>query len=291
MNRIRIGAKLPDFGPIVNDVPLSEAARCAEAAGFDSVWVSDHVVMVREIASAYPYSRDGDMTWDPAQPRFDALVSMAVAAATTQRVEVGVAVLVAALRNPLVLAKQLATLDVVSGGRVVVGVGAGWLAEEFEALEVPFDSRGARLDEWIDIARDCWTGTPRGHSYQHYELPDDVLCYPTPVRDIPILVGGMSQPALGRAGQRGDGWLAFQSAGSVDIAALAAGMELLRKRASAAERKTPRVVVRLTGPFELAARTMPDLASIGISEVIVDVDWQSERGPKQTLETLLAALN
>lgn len=174
---------------------------------------------------------------------------------------------------------------------MVVEVGAGWLAEEFEALQAPFDSRGTRLDEWIDIARDCWTGTPRGHSYQHYELLDDVLCYPTPVRDIPSLVGGMSGPALGRAGRRGDGWLAFQSAGSVDIAALAAGMELFRKRASDADRKAPRAVVRLTGPLELAARAMPDLASIGISEVIVEVDWQSERGPEQTLETLLAALN
>lgn len=289
MNKIRIGTTLPVFGPIVDEVPLRDAARRAEDAGFDSVWASDHVVMIRGATSSYPYSRDGEVTWDPTQSRFDALVSMAIAVAVTRRVEVGVAVLIAALRNPLVLAKQLATLDVVSGGRVIAGVGAGWLAEEFKALEVPFDSRGTRLNEWIDIVRDCWTGTPRAHSYQHYEIPDGVLCYPTPVRSIPILVGGMSPAALHRAGQRGDGWIAFQRADSIDLATLAAGIEAIRTQARVAGRVASRAVVRLAGPVELVARAVPNLASIGITEVIVEVDWQSDSGPQDAVKSLRAA--
>ena len=291
MSELRIGAKLPEFGPIVNEIPLGDAARRAEDAGFDSVWASDHIVMVSETASTYPYSRDGDLTWDPAQPRFDAVVSMAVAATATERVDVGVAVMIAALRNPLVLATQLATLDTVSRGRIVFGVGAGWLAEEFAALEVPFASRGSRLNEWIDIARDCWTGTPRGQSYEHYTLPNGVLCYPTPVHEIPILVGGMSPAALRRAGQRGDGWLAFQRADSVDLAALEAGVETIRKEAAARGRNAPRIVVRLTGSLELSARAVRDLAAVGVNEVIVEVDWRSSTGPHHTLETLRAALS
>jgi probable F420-dependent oxidoreductase len=291
MSELRIGAKLPEFGPIVNEVPLSDAARRAEAAGFDSVWASDHIVMVRETASTYPYSRDGDLTWDPAQPRFDAVVSMTVAATATERVEVGVAVMIAALRNPLVLATQLATLDVVSRGRVVFGVGAGWLAEEFEALEVPFETRGSRLNEWIEIARDCWTGTPAGRTYEHYTLPEGVLCYPTPVHDIPILVGGMSPAALKRAGRRGDGWLAFQRADAVDLAALEAGMNTIRREAGALGRVAPRMVVRLTGPLDLSARAVPRLEAIGVTEVIVETDWRSETEPQRTHDTLRAALS
>ncbi len=286
MGNIRIGAKLPVFGPIVEEVPLGEAARRAEEAGFDSVWASDHVVMVRQTDSAYPFSQDGDMTWKPAEPRFDALISMGVASATTERVEIGVAVLIAAMRNPVVLAKQLATLDFVSGGRSVAGVGAGWLAEEFAVMQTPFDGRGARLNDWIDIFRDCGTGTPRPHSHDHYEMPDGVLCYPTPVREIPILIGGMSKAALRRAGRRGDGWLAFQRAESVDFSALVAGVELMQAQASEAGRQASRVVVRLTGPTELAAGVLPDLAAIGVTDVIVDIDWRSDDGPEQTLDTV-----
>lgn len=289
VSKIRIGAKLPDFGPIVNEVRLVDAARRAEDAGFDSVWASDHIVMVRETASKYPYSRDGDLTWDPAQPRFDALVAMTAAATATTHVEVGVAVMIAALRNPLVLATQLATLDVLSGGRVVFGVGAGWLCEEFEALEVPFKSRGSRLNEWIDIARDCWTGTPRGHTYEHYTLPDGVLCYPTPAHDIPILVGGMSPAALSRAAHKGNGWLAFQRADAVDLNALEAGIATIASEAAAVDRQASRTVLRLTGPLDLAARALPDLVAIGVDEVIVEVDWRRPDGPHKTLETLRKA--
>lgn len=290
MSSMRIGAKLPNFGPLTRQVPLRETAHLAEEAGFDSVWVSDHVVMVRQSSSPYPFSPDGRMTWDPEEPWYDALVTMATAAAVTDRVEVGVAVLIVPMRNPLVLAKQLASLDALSGGRVVVGTGTGWLAEEFEALEAPYATRGQRLDEWMAILRECWTGTPRNLGYQHYRLPDGVLCYPTPSRRIPMLVGGMSRHALRRVARRGDGWLALQPADAVEVGELRAGLETIRIEAERAGRPAPeRAALRISGPTESVADHLADLAAVGITDVIVDVDWLGEDGPRRTLETLRAA--
>ncbi len=286
MHHIRIGAKLPVFGPIVHEVHLADAARRAEEAGFDSVWVSDHVVMVQESRSKYPYSEDGAITWDAAHPRFDAIVALTMAATATSRVDVGVAILLAALRNPLILAKQLATLDVVSHGRIIVGTGAGWLAEEFDAVGVPFETRGKRLDEWIEIMHDVWTGRPQARSYVHYEMPGGLLSYPTPEHEIPILIGGMSQAAVRRAGRLGDGWLAFQRAGDLDVPALETGLAVMRDSAAAAGRPAGRAVVRLTGPIDDAAVALPTLAAVGIDEVIVEVDWLLPDGPERTLEQM-----
>lgn len=286
MDKIRIGAKLPVFGPIVHEVHLADAARRAEEAGFDSIWVSDHVVMVQQSRSKYPYSDDGAITWDAAHPRFDAIVALTVAATATTHIDVGVAILLAALRNPLILAKQLATLDVVSHGRIIVGTGVGWLAEEFEAVGVPFETRGRRLDEWIEIMHDVWTGRPRAASYEHYEMPGGMLSYPTPQHEIPLLIGGMSKAALRRAGRLGDGWLAFQRAGDLDVPALETRLEVMRQTATAAGRPGGRAVVRLTGPLNAAAAALPALAAIGIDEVIIEVDWLSPDGPERTLERM-----
>lgn len=283
---MRIGAKLPDFGPDIREVPLGEAARLAEDAGFDSVWVTDHVVMVENANSPYPFSHDGAITWDPAEPRYDAIVALATAAAATRDVEIGAAVLIAALRNPLVLAKQLASVDVLSGGRLSIAVGAGWLAEEFAALGVPFDTRGARLNEWIDILRDCWTGTPRSRNSDHYRIPEGVLCYPTPAHAIPILVGGMSKPALRRAGRQGDGWLAFQRAETIDLEALRTGRQLMAEQAHSVDRQAERTVVRLTGSVELAVNQLSELESAGVTDLIVEVDWRGAGGPERTLDVL-----
>lgn len=283
---MRIGAKLPVFGPIVHEIPLGDAARRAEDAGFDSVWVSDHIVMMDRTESPYPYSDDGTITWDATEPRLDAVVAMAVACATTNRVEVGVAILLATLRNPLILAKQLASLDTISGGRVVVGTGAGWLAEEFEAAGVAFEGRGRRLDEWIDILRDVWTGSPEAHSYEHFEMQPGLLSYPTPVREMPILIGGMSNAAIRRAGRRGQGWLAFQRASHLDIPAIEQGLALMHEEAKEGGRYAPHAVVRLTGSLDDAAAAVPKLAAVGVTEVIVEVDWLRPDGPERTLEQM-----
>lgn len=283
---LRIGAKLPSSGPLARQVPLLESARLAEEAGFDSLWVSDHVVMLRDHSSPYPFSPDGKMTWDPSDPWHDPLIAMAMCAAVTERVEIGVAVLIVPLRNPVILAKQLASLDALSHGRVVVGAGAGWLAEEFDALATSFQTRGERLDEWIEIMRDCWTGEPRSKEYRHYRMPEGVLSYPTPAHDVPILIGGMTPTAIRRAGRIGDGWVALQHVDEIDLDILGAGVADIAAESARAGRDAPRrIVMRVAGPTPSVAGQLAGLQKVGVTDVIVDVDW-GNGGPRRTVEML-----
>lgn len=285
---MRIGAKLPDFGPITRSTSLGECARSGEDAGFDSLWVSDHVVMPSVSTSTYPFSAEGRMTWDPTEPWYEAVVTMATAAAVTHRVEIGAAVLIAPVRNPIVLAKQVATLDVLSGGRMALGVGVGWLAEEFEALGAPFESRGRRLDDWIDIMRDCWTGTPGAWDTDQYRLPEGMICEPRPAHRVPIVIGGLSKAAFRRVARRGDGWLGFMTADAVEpeqVTAARRGIEEAGGSASA------RIMVRIPGdPVSLA----PQIASLqraGVDDVIVNVPWNEDDGPERTVEMLRSGLS
>jgi probable F420-dependent oxidoreductase len=275
---IRLGAKVPNSGPLPTELGMTEMARELEEAGFDSLWVSDHIVMPKEIESRYPFAADGRATWSSSTPYFDAFIALAMIAAATERVSFGTAVLVLPLRHPVVAAKQLASLDVASGGRLQLGVGAGWLREEFEALAVPFESRGARLEEWIELLRECWTGTPQPRQSSHYTLPSGVLCLPTPVHDIPILVGGHSGPALRRAGALGDGWLGQQSLDRLDPAEISTARAAVEAAARAAGRDPERmqVVLRIVdaaGRSDELAPQLAQLAKAGVDEVIVDVDW------------------
>jgi probable F420-dependent oxidoreductase len=287
---MRIGAKLPNSGALALEPGVAELARVLEAAGFDSLWVADHIVMPREIRSRYPFAADGRATWATDTPYLDALVALALAAASTERVRLGTAALVLPLRNPVEFAKQAASIDVASGGRLELGVGAGWLQEEFAALGVPFSGRGARLAEWIRIARECWTGTPAGRTSEHYALPDDVLCLPTPAHPIPVLVGGHSPVALRRVGRLGDGWLAQQAAGDLDPAELARCIAAIEQARDGAAR--PRVVLRIVESLrraELVAARLGELAAVGVDEVIVDVPPELE-GAAAALETLRGAV-
>ena len=270
---MRIGVTLPGFGA---DRPVSimDAARMAERMGFDSIWNTDHVVMVAGAASPYPFDADGVMRWHIDSPMFDALIALAAAASVTTRVEVGTCVLIAPMRNPIVLAKQVATLDVISGGRFTLGVGVGWLAEEFAALDAPFEGRGARLDDWIDILRDCWTGTPTARRYRHYEVPEGIRCYPTPLREPPILVGGDSAPALRRTARRGNGWLGFSYTDEIDPARIRDSIETIQAEAAEVGKEAPpRLAVQTPGPVAPLAEHLAELARCGVTEVVTSADW------------------
>src|SRR3954470_3992848 len=183
---MRIGAKLPNSGPAALDPGVPAIARTLEAAGFDSLWCSDHVVMPETIASHYPFAADGKATWATDQPWLHALVALAMAAAVTERVRLGTAVLVLPLREPLVFAKQAATIAAISGGRLELGVGAGWLEEEFDALNVPYAGRGGRMVEWMALARSAWSGRMDPHHSARYTVPDGTLSSPPPPYPIPF---------------------------------------------------------------------------------------------------------
>jgi probable F420-dependent oxidoreductase len=278
---VRIGALVPNSGPLPLEVGIPAMAARLEAAGFESLWVSDHIVLPASIESHYPFAADGRATWPSTTPYVDALIALALMAAATERATLGTAVLVLPLRHPVVFAKQAASIDVASGGRLQLGVGAGWLREEFDALNVPFEDRGRRLVEWMEIARDCWTGTPAARSSERYTLPEGVLCLPTPARPIPFLMGGHSPAALRRAGRLAAGWLAQQSLSELDPDALGEGADAMRAAAKEAGRDPDhsRVVLRLVesaGRAEEIASVVPALVNAGVDEIVVNVDWEDE---------------
>ena len=278
---VRIGALVPNSGPLPLEVGIPAMAARLEAAGFESLWVSDHIVLPTSIESHYPFAADGRATWPSTTPYVDALIALALMAAATERATLGTAVLVLPLRHPVVFAKQAASIDVASGGRLNLGVGAGWLREEFDALGVPFEDRGRRLVEWMEIARDCWTGTPAARSSERYTLPEGVLCLPTPAHPIPFLMGGHSPAALRRAGRLAAGWLAQQSLSELDPDALETGSNAMRAAAEEAGRNPDdaRVVLRLVesaGRAGEIASALPALADAGVDEIIVNVDWEDE---------------
>ena len=277
---MRIGAKVPNSGPLPERLGIGSMAAELEAAGFESLWVSDHIVLPTAIGSRYPFADDGRATWPTDTPYFDALIALALIAQATERAAIGTAVLVLPLRHPVVFAKQAASIDVASRGRLRLGVGAGWLEEEFDALNVPFERRGRRLDEWISLSRACWTGAPGPFQSELYNLPPGVLCLPAPAHSIPLLIGGHSPVALRRAGRVGDGWLAQQAFPALAPDELGGPVELMRAAADEAGRDPAslQVVLRIVEAAgrstELALR-LQELAAAGVDEIIIDVSLEN----------------
>ncbi len=264
-----------------------------ENAGFDSIWVADHVVMTREIQSAYPFAKDGRITWSVENPYYDCLIALGIAGSATSRVELGTAILVLPMRNPVVVAKQVATISALSSRRVQLGVGAGWMAEEFEAVGSDFATRGKRLDEAVAVMRACWEGAAPAVEGLYHRLPPGVLSYPVPPEPVQVLVGGMSPYALRRAA-RNQGWLAEQGHDSLDFEALARGLQTMREAAVADHREPAdlRAVFRITGYTaspDMVEKSLARVAAIGFDEIIVDVDWEVANGPEKALARLREA--
>jgi probable F420-dependent oxidoreductase len=190
----------------------ARAIACgAERAGFESLWTGEHVVMPAAYESVYPYSKDGRVPGGGAAEMADPLVWYAFAAALTERLRFTTGILVLPQRNPLVVAKQAATLDRLSGGRFSLGVGVGWLREEFEALGAPFEGRGQRHDDYVGALRALWSEPEASYASPHVSFQRARLT-PRPTAPIPIVVGGHSQAAARRAGRIGDGF--FPAKGS-----------------------------------------------------------------------------
>ncbi|ATL25724.1 TIGR03619 family F420-dependent LLM class oxidoreductase [Streptomyces formicae] len=276
-----VGISLPTTSRRAWDPGLAHVARAAEQEGAASLWVNDHLAMVADPASPYPYRADGAIAWDPSAPQLEALVALAQAAAVTERVRIGTAVLVLPQRNPVELAKATASLDVLSGGRLRLGVGAGWLAEEMHALGHSFAGRGRRMEECVRVLRACWCGRPDRFEGEQVSLPDGLLMFPRPVREagVPILVGGMSKPALRRAALLGDGWLAVADADAVDSAELGAAVGLLEAERSAHGRSgRAERVLKINCPAGADATRCAEAtvaaAAAGFDEVILDVSWE-----------------
>jgi probable F420-dependent oxidoreductase len=186
-------------------------AQAAEAGGFETLWAVEHVVVPSGYESKYPYDPSGKMAggaevFDLPDP----LIWLTWVAAHTERIRLATGIMILPQRNPVVTAKAIATLDHVSGGRVTLGVGAGWLAEEYAAIGAPFRDRGSRLDEYIDVLRELWApsaGSEKSTIDGRYVQFTDCIMRPRPVNGtVPIVVGGHTPAAAKRAGRRGDGF-------------------------------------------------------------------------------------
>jgi probable F420-dependent oxidoreductase len=187
---------------------LVTVGQAAEQAGLSRVWFGDHIVYPVEIRSVYPGS-GGALGYNAATPQLDLTVAMMVVAMSTQRVGLGTSVVVIAQRNPVAFAKQLASLDVVAGGRLSLGVGVGWCEEEFEALGAPFRRRGARTDEYLKAMQTLWT-EPRPSFDGEFVRFAALHCNPKPVQPggPPIWIGGYGEAAYDRTARYGAGFLA-----------------------------------------------------------------------------------
>ncbi|MGH7045317.1 MAG: LLM class F420-dependent oxidoreductase [Stellaceae bacterium] len=203
---MRYGFYLPTRGPTATRDGILALAREGERLGLNSAMIADHVVLPVESGSTYPYTLDGK---HPSEG--DALETfsiLGVVAGATERLRLVTSVLVLPYRNPVLTAKMAASLDVLSGGRLTLGVGAGWLEEEFTALgSPPFAARGAVTDEWITIFKQLWSRSPASFEGRFYRYAE-IRCEPFPLQKPhpPIWVGGHSRAALRRAARHGDGW-------------------------------------------------------------------------------------
>jgi probable F420-dependent oxidoreductase len=202
------------FAPLGNGNASAEILRTlgreAEDRGFESVWVAEHVVLFDDYESQYPYSPDGRFPGGGDTGLLEPLTALTYLAAVTDRIRLGTGICLVPQRNPVYTAKQVVDLDNLSGGRVDFGIGVGWLREEFEAVAAPFEQRGARTDEYLQVMRSLWTDEVSSFEGEHYSLPACRM-YPKPVQQPhpPIHVGGESHAALRRAARHGNGWYSF----------------------------------------------------------------------------------
>lgn len=206
------GWHLPCYGPLATRDNLLLVAREAEARGLESVFVSDHVALPFESKTPYGGSRSGTFPVPPTDTFLEPLTALALVAAVTERVKLGTTVLVLPHRHPVLAAKTIATLDNLSGGRMIVGAGVGWLRDEIELFGVPYERRGAWSDEALGVMKRCWADERSKHHGEFFRF-DDVGCFPKPAHDPypPLWIGGNGPAAFRRVARFGDGFHAAWS--------------------------------------------------------------------------------
>jgi probable F420-dependent oxidoreductase len=260
---MKFGIRYCNTGRYVEPGRAVELVQAAEAAGFESAWTVEHTVIPRGYQSTYPYAAGGRLPGgegDFVLP--DPQIWMAYVAAHTTRIKLATGILILPQHNPVICAKQIATLDFMSGGRVLLGIGVGWLKEEFDALGVPFAERGARTEEYIEALRALWSQDVPSYQGRFVRFKDAFM-RPKPVRgSVPIIIGGHSKAAARRAGRMADGFFPARGAPS-DLLAV------VRQGAEEAGRDPAAIEITAGIPDDL--ETLPALAAAGVRRVLVPV--------------------
>ena len=262
---MRVGLHALGIGPGARPEVIRAVATAAETAGFATLWSGEHVVLVDQPASRYPYSSDGRIAVPAVADWLDPLLGLSYVAAVTTRIGLATGVLLLPEHNPVTAAKQAATLDVLSGGRLTLGVGIGWSAEEFAALGVPFARRGRRTEEYLAAMRTLWAEDVASF-HGEFTRFEAVRVNPRPVRGrrIPVVIGGNGDRALERVAACGDGWYGF----NVPAAAVPERVAALAARCQRHGRELRELSVAVAvadgGPGLL-----PELAGLGVTEYVV----------------------
>lgn len=272
---MQLGVFLPISGRATGPDTLRDAAQSAERQGFDAVWSADRVITLWEIHTPYPYAENHEFIVPPDRPFLDSFTCLAYLAGCTQTITLGISVLVLPYRHPLYWARVAASIERLAQGRLTLGVGVGWMEEEFAALGLPFKQRGAMTDEQLQILDLLWTQEHISFYGKHYAF-DDVAFYPKPIQQprIPLWVGGEGAAAQRRAGRYGDAWFPYFVSISPDE--LRAGYDNARREAETAGHTGDAVKLAVCRPIELTRDPVPQ-------------DEQVLRGsPEQLVEALAA---
>jgi probable F420-dependent oxidoreductase len=288
---MEIGVVLPVEGDLAVCEAIVAAATEAERLGYDSVWTTDRLLQPLHQPSGYPYGQErGRVAFHAGRNWLDPIAVMGLVAGITSRIQIGTNVLVLPYRNPIVLAQEVASLDALSGGRIQLGVGVGWMAEEFAALGVPKTERGARTDEHIRLMRELWAN-PGGVTFRgRFSTVSDMTLAARPVRPSgpPILIGGNSAAALDRTARLGDGWAGVDLAPDDATATVAQLRELYEQHGRTMEgqvislkrRLEPAAGVGGSAEIRLPAAQLTDelgrYGDAGITAVIYDLMMMPE---------------
>jgi probable F420-dependent oxidoreductase len=255
---MRYGVFLPVSGRAASRKTLMQAAQQAESLGYDSVWAADRLVMPWKIETTYPYSKEATFIVPPDRPFFDTLTCLAFLAGCTENIQLGMSVMVLPYRQPLHWAKIAATIDQLSTGRLILGVGVGWMEEEFTAMNAPFKERGKVSDEQLTLLKQLWSEEHISFHGRYYNI-DDIAFNPKPYQKprLPIWVGGEGKHAQRRAAIFGDAWFPYFV--RITPNELAAGFENVRSEARKAGRKPEDVQLACCLPIELTANAGPPI--------------------------------
>jgi probable F420-dependent oxidoreductase len=287
---MQIGLFAVGIGPSADPEVITLIARTAEQGGFHSLWAPEHVVLLDQYASKYPYSKDGKLPMPNTKiDILDPFVALTFAAAHTKTLRLGTGICLLPERNPVVTAKEIASLDKVSGGRFDFGIGIGWLAEEFTAVGVPWERRAERTREYLKAMKLLWTEEEPDFKGEFCSFPK-VRLYPKPVQKPhpPLIFGGESTPALRRVGEVGDGWFGV----NVTVDDAKAKIARIREYAQAAGRDPGKlhfsVSPGLGEPVEMDR--IKQYRDVGVHQVVVGAIPRDGQGMKGEIERLAGKL-
>ena len=265
---MEVGVIIPNAGPKTSPENIVATARLAAELGYHSLWLTDHVVLPEQVDAYYPYRSHGRWDYPSDTNWLDPLLSLAWAGAAAPGLKLGTSVLVLPIRNPVLLAKQIASLDYLCGGRVILGVGAGWMEEEFEIIGERFEDRGSRAAEMVELMRRYWSGESVVFEGKHYRTAAARM-YPRPAQGtIPIVWGGHTDAALRRVARLGDGWHPTQ----ISLDQLATGLQKLRVYCERFGRDPDSlsVIARPGDNYEITDQAHARHVELGVDHLIVD---------------------